>query len=104
VCGKEDGIKWLHPFSSSGKVDLNEPCHLSGWPFVTTGEDQGSLVSMSFALGNHIEAREIPGEEYITHADVSLGDAIADPWIGHGKRKGIPYPETSNSLLYEILI
>jgi hypothetical protein len=59
---------------------------------------------MGFTLSNHIEAREIPREEYITHADVSLGDAVADPWIGRGKRKGIPYPEASHCHLDEPLI
>jgi hypothetical protein len=102
--GKENRIKGFHSPSSSGKVNLNETCDLPSRSLVTTGENQSPLVSMGFTLGDHIEAGKIARKKGIAHPDVTLCNAIADPWNGHGKRKGIPHPETPGCLLYEILI
>jgi hypothetical protein len=35
---------------------------------------------------------------------MALCNAIADPWIGHGKRKGIPHPKAPHRFLNEIPI
>jgi hypothetical protein len=101
---EENGIERLHPLSSSGKVNLNETCHLPGGPLVTAGQHQSSLISMGLALGDHIEAGEITGEKSVTHPDVTLCDSVTNPGIGCGKGKSIPQPEASDSLLYEPLV
>jgi hypothetical protein len=102
--GKEDRIEGFHSLSSSSKVNLNETCDLPSRPLVTAGENQSPLVSMGFTLGNHIEAGKIAREKGITHPDVTLCHCIAQSWIGHRKRKGIPYPEALDSLLNKLVV
>jgi hypothetical protein len=83
---------------------LYKACYLSSRPLVTAGQHKSSLVSVSLTLSNHIEAGKVTGEKNVTHPDMPLCDSIADAWIGHRKRKSIPYPEASDSLIYEPLI